>query len=222
MQALVHRQHLSPGLSMARHRHVGAYAAVVLAGGYEEAGDAGRRKVRAGDVVLHGPFEAHLDRSGRLGARVLNVSLPGAILAGAFGHVADVDELVRLTERDPTAASDLIIRSIEPAASLASDWPDQLAADLTGDAVPRLEDWASAQSLTPEAVSRGFRRVFGVSPSRFRLEARARRAWAAARQTRADLAVIAADLGFADQAHMTRAVTGLTGRPPGTWRTMAA
>ena len=32
------------------------------------------------------------------------------------------------------------------------------------------------------------------------------------------LAALAQDCGFADEAHLTRAVSHLTGRPPGRWR----
>jgi hypothetical protein len=38
---------------MPRHRHLQRYAAIVLSGGYVEAGDAGRMRVRAGDVLVH-------------------------------------------------------------------------------------------------------------------------------------------------------------------------
>ena len=45
-----------------RHRHRDFYAAVVLSGRYEEAGAAGRLEACAGDVLVHHPFDAHLDR----------------------------------------------------------------------------------------------------------------------------------------------------------------
>ena len=53
---------LPAAADIARHRHREPYATVVLAGGYEEAGDAGRIAVREGEVLLHGPFSAHRDR----------------------------------------------------------------------------------------------------------------------------------------------------------------
>ena len=53
------------GAVLPRHRHDAPYAAVVLEGGYEEAGDGGRFRVRAGDVLIHGAFSAHLDRADR-------------------------------------------------------------------------------------------------------------------------------------------------------------
>ncbi|MDB5432781.1 MAG: transcriptional regulator, AraC family [Caulobacter sp.] len=222
MEQPAHRQRLTPGMRLARHRHVGAYAALVLSGGYEEAGDAGRRRVQPGDVVLHGPFEAHLDRSGERGAEVLNLALPEGVTPGGFGRLEDADVVARLAERDPAEAARLLIALTRQTAPSPADWPDRLAAALSGSSPLRLEAWARSQGLTPETVSRGFHRVFGVSPSRFGLEARARRAWAAVRATPETLAAIAHEAGFADQAHMTRTVTALTGRPPGAWRSLAA
>ena len=49
---------------LSRHRHEASYAALVISGGYEEAGDRGRQRARAGDVVIHGAFEAHLFQHG--------------------------------------------------------------------------------------------------------------------------------------------------------------
>ncbi len=63
-----------------RHSHEHAYAAIVLSGGYEEAGDHGRFKVQAGDVVLHERFEAHINRFSASGATVLNLPSPNGTL----------------------------------------------------------------------------------------------------------------------------------------------
>ena len=53
MSHLPARQTVQPG-ALPRHRHAEGYVAVVIAGGYEEAGDTGRRRVSAGDVVDEG------------------------------------------------------------------------------------------------------------------------------------------------------------------------
>ena len=214
-------QRLAANARMARHRHAAPYAALVLAGDYEEAGDAGRRRVSVGDVVLHAAFEAHLDRTGRRGATVLNLPLDITTLPCRFGRLEDVDAVARAAERDVTTAAGLLLALTRVAAVGPGDWPDRLARTLIHTPDFRLDDWASRHGLTAEAVSRGFRRVFGVSPSRYRLEARARRAWRELGTPGETLAGIAAAAGFADQSHMTRAVTALTGRPPGAWRTAA-
>ena len=63
-----------------------------------------------------------------------------------------------------------------------------------------------------------FGRFWSVTPARFRAEVRARKAWRAIAFGDAPLAEVAADGGFADQAHLTRAIRALTGRTPGAWR----
>ena len=209
------RQTVAPGC-LPRHRHAEGYVAVVLAGAYEEAGDAGRRRLRAGDVVAHSAFEAHLNRTPGAGAVELNLPLRGVELNG-FGRADDIDSLARLAARDPVEAAAALVEAFHPVTAATIDWPDMLAAALIRDAVPRLGDWAASMGLSAEHVSRGFARVFGVTPQRYRLEARARAALADLAGA-ASLAAVAAQHGFADQAHMTRSVRAVTGLPPGAWR----
>jgi AraC-like DNA-binding protein len=209
------RQTVAPGC-LPRHRHAEGYMAVVLNGAYEEAGDAGRRRVAAGDVVVHQAWEAHLNRTPGAGAQVLNLPLPAVPLQG-FGRVGDLDALARLAARDPVEAAAALAEAFEPVAAPPIDWPDLLAAALVRNDVARLGDWAASVGLSAEHVSRGFARVFGVSPQRYRLEARVRAALADL-AGQASLAVVAAQNGFADQAHMTRSVRAVTGLPPGAWR----
>ena len=61
----------APRESLPRHLHDHAFAAVVLSGGYVEAGDTGRHWMEAGDVLLHQSWESHLDRFDGRGAEVL-------------------------------------------------------------------------------------------------------------------------------------------------------
>jgi AraC-like DNA-binding protein len=67
-------------------------------------------------------------------------------------------------------------------------------------------------------VWRQFRIAYGVDAATYRSEARTRHAWRRIVQTATPLVEVAADAGFADQSHMTRAVKALTGRSPGAWR----
>ena len=196
-----------------RHRHAEPYVALVLAGGYQEAGDEGRVAAQPGTVIVHGRWTAHQDRFGAAGAQVLNLPAIDGLAAGA-GHIADPDAAARLAERDPFAAAAHIRDGFRPAAARLSDWPDLLAAALRADPDLALADWARATGLDPASVSRGFARAYGVSPKRFRLESRTRRALAALDGWAGNLAGLAADQGFADQAHLTRSVVALTGAPP--------
>lgn len=208
-----------PASEMHRHMHGRAYAALVVAGGYEEAGDAGRFEVRPGDAVLHERFEAHLDRIFSSGAVVINIVLPDdARFRPGPARTADPDSIVRIAEKSEGEAALLLLRTVEMKGQESRDWPDELAAELTHNPALNLTLWSAIKDIAPWTLSRGFSHVFGISPSAFRARARARRAWKAIRTTREPLAGLAARLGFADQAHMTRSVKRLTGRPPQAWR----
>jgi hypothetical protein len=95
-----------------RHIHDKPYASIVLSGGYEEAGDHGRFRVSAGDVIFHERFEAHLDRFSAGGAVVLNLNLrvDCAVLPG-LARVTDVDALVRIAEKDQSEALNFLMTS---------------------------------------------------------------------------------------------------------------
>lgn len=206
-----------PSVHLPRHRHANGYAALVLAGGYLESGDAGRFRVGAGDVLLHGRFEAHQDVFGSRGARL--VDLPLAEAPGfSFGTVDDADAIVRLAEKDAAAAARILFAQVRPSHGREKDWPDCLADDLRADRVDSLGSWASANGLRASSLSRGFRLAYGVSPQRYLFEARARRAAQRIVAGGEPLARIAAATGFADQPHMARAIRSICGVTPGTLR----
>jgi AraC-like DNA-binding protein len=205
-----------PHCRIPRHRHAQAYAALLLEGAYEESGSFGRHRVGAGQVLLHRAFDAHLNRFDHRGARILNMLLECAP-DFPLGAVADPDRLARMAESDIAAAGRALTAQITPIEPVAADWPDLLAQDLRRDPGLSLGEWAGRHGLAPATLSRGFARVFGTSPARFRAEARTQDALALL-NAGTPMAEVAAIAGFADQAHMTRAVGALTGRPPGHWR----
>lgn len=205
---------------MVRHYHALPYATLVLDGSYEEAGDAGRWQVEAGDVLLHGPFSAHRNWITAKQTRVLDLPLP---LDGrdwqASGRIQDPALLVRVAERDAVEAAALLLDALGPGdAAAKTDVPDSFAAALTSSAPPSIEAWAMRHGCARETASRHFRMVYGIAPARYRGEARTRRAWRRIMKCDASLADVAAEGGYADQAHMTRAVKALTGRSPRQWR----
>lgn len=212
------RQHVDAGARFARHRHEGAYAAVVLGGAYDEAGERGRWHVGAGDVVIHDMFDAHCDRFDGA-CEILNLHLPAAsVPAFAFGRVRDADAVARVAERDTAEAASLLLATMSEAPTPRGDWADELVADMWRAPSLHLGDWARQRRISGEHVSRAFAREWGVTPARFRLAVRARRAWRAIVSGREPLSAVAVTYGFADQAHMTRAVHAVTGRTPGYWR----
>ena len=99
---------------LGRHSHENPYAALVLSGAYEEAGDQGRFHVEAGDVVLHDRFEAHLDRVSSLGAVVLNLRLPAPnLFTPGIAKIVDIDLLVRTAEVSEAEAAELLLSKVQ-------------------------------------------------------------------------------------------------------------
>lgn len=204
----------------ARHCHDTPFAAVVLEGGYQEAGDEGRWNVRPGDVLIHHAFESHLNRFESGGARVLILDLPETLAktANVRGRVADPEHLVRLAQRDPRATSALLAESFVAAPPTPLDWPDLLARDLRTLEPFALAHWAERHGVRAETLSRGFRAAYDCTPKAYRADVRARAAFRAVRSSDEPFIALAHRLHFTDQAHMTHAVAGLTGATPGWWR----
>jgi AraC-like DNA-binding protein len=212
------RQRFPAATRLERHQHVTGYTAVVVAGGYVEAGDSGRFRLEAGSVVFHRAYEAHADNFGTTGAVILNLPLPAAVPEVPVGLLRDVDAVVRLAERDSMAAADLVVSSLMAPLANPGDWPDLLAAALRDNPSLGLTDWAERMGLALETAARGFKRAYGVSPKRYRADVRALQAWRQIPRSTLPLAQLALALGFTDQAHMTRDVVALTGRTPGALR----
>ena len=205
-------------MRIARHRHNRAYAAVVLSGSYEESGSRGRFRVGPGDVLFHDAFDAHLDRFCGGGAQILNLLVENFSAGPSIARVADPDAIVAIAERDAAEAAAQLSVQARPIQHAHHDWQDKLAEDLRHDSGCLLDQWAREHHLAAATVSRGFKKVFGVTPAEFRLEARTRRALAMIVAKAEPLAAIAAATGFADQPHMSRAIRLLTGVSPGLWR----
>lgn len=209
---------LPSGHSLARHRHRAPYAIVILRGSFDQAGYAGRVRVRAGDLLVQPALDAHTNAM-RIGPGATIVRLAWPAHAGGVWRLPDVDAIVRIAERDLVEATALAREQWANATPIAAanDLPDQLAADLVRGDVASLAAWAGDHDVARETVARAFTRAFGVSARRFRKELKTREA--CLRLAGPDgLAEIAAATGFADQAHMTRSIGELTGMSPGAWR----
>jgi len=209
-------------VSLPRHRHLRAYAIVVLAGSLDEVGYNGRIRATTGDVLIHPTLDCHGNPLGLAGLKLLRLYWPDATGIGGLYHLDDVDELARTAERDVIEAAHLLEHTLRmksrPSPGQKNDWPDLLLIDLAKDAATEIGEWAEINGLARETVSRGFTSAYGVAPSVLRAELRARSAWLRVTRGSDCLCTIAADTGFADQAHMTRWVHRITGAPPGVWR----
>jgi AraC-like DNA-binding protein len=208
-------QYLAPEADLPRHRHRHAYVAIVLKGTYVEAGDRGRHQMQGGEVAFHGPFEAHRDCIGKGGAHVLNLPWEGPIPAGSFARTNCAGSIVAAAAAgDMRLAQRMLIEECVPFVPSARDWPEALAADLAALRELDLTRWAERNNVRPNQLASGFHAVFGITPKRFRAEAKARGALAALAGSIEPLAQVAVDAHFADQAHMSRAIRSLTGLTP--------
>ena len=141
---------------------------------------------------------------------------------GGLYRLHEVDALARAAEKDLVEARLLLEGALPKECSSSPnqkhDWPDRLAEALAQDSSLEIGAWAEANGLARETISRGFTAAYGIAPVVFRAELRARSAWLRITRCSDGLCTIAADTEFADQAHMTRWVHRITGRPPAAWR----
>jgi AraC-like DNA-binding protein len=198
------------------------YAAVVLSGSYDEAGDGGRHRSLAGEVRIHPPFTLHSDQIGQQGATIVNLKLSlDEALSLRDGLVSNPEELVAAaTDKDFDIGS--YLQHAAPECEPTRDLPDLLAERLDQPGDVRLERWADAHGVSARTVRRQFVQAIGMTPAHYRWRAKTRGAWKDVMSGLTGLAAIAADWGFSDQAHFTRSIRLLTGFPPQWWRRDAA
>src|SRR6266567_5051053 len=157
-------RHITPGIDTLRcnfslpwHRHLRAYATVVLAGTYEESGHVGRIRATAGDVLIHPALDGHANRIISAGLKLIRLDWPDATGIGGLYYFDDVDELARTAEKDVIEATNLLKRALRercvPSPGQKNDWPDLLLADLAKDASMEIGGWAETNGLARETVS---------------------------------------------------------------------
>jgi len=212
---------IAPGQNVPRHRHLDAYATIVIEGAYEQSSYAGRLRVGAGDVLVQPTLDCHANAMLSRGVRLLRLPWPRDSGLGGVYRVEAVDAILAAAAVDIGVASALLVAAVARASRIAPKIErigDLLAVDIAGDPDLRIGEWAECVGVARESATRSFSRSFGVSPARFGAELKARAAWLRATESCERLCEVAAGAGFCDQAHMTRAVKRLTGDTPASWR----
>lgn len=111
-------------------------------------------------------------------------------------------------------AADLIGALLPPSRASPGRAVDEVRAALNENPSARLGELAELAGWSPWHLSRTFRRVTGITLNSYRLRLRVRAALDGLAEPGAGLAALAARAGFADQAHLTRAVRRELGSTP--------
>lgn len=235
----------SGGLEQPLHGHSPAYFTLVLSGEYDERAGRVTRRVTAGMLLFHPSGEEHAVRFRARNTCVFRIlplepmleaeRLARASLASALtGADADVHGVVaRIRDQylmgDPLTpliidglACELVACGAGVKAGAAWNRAGALRAREVVEAnlsqPPSLQTLAAIAGCHPITLARAFRRQFGCSIGSYLRRRRLEHASAMLRTTDLPIAIVAARSGFADQAHLTRAVRRASGFTPAALR----
>jgi AraC family transcriptional regulator len=229
-----------PGTVVPSHAHAHPYFCYVSAGGFAELGEGGSYVASRGTLVFHPAAEAHSDEFGDAGGRCFNIEVdgevavrrdPGVVRGAAVRYAAELYREMRAWD----AASTLVAEGLTAAliarvgfqAERAARAPRKARGDLTR-AVERLRAdpcnppplalLAAESGLNTISFARAFRRQYGCGVGAYVRAERVEMAKRALAESDESVSTIAAELGFADQAHFTRVFRNATGWTPAAFR----
>lgn len=217
--------HYAPGEVCRAHRHAEAQTSLLLAGGYVEESLEGVVRVEGPHLSRKPSLFEHQDQFGDVGALILSVRGADAIagparygLAACGSREAGRAALaVAATGREAPLAR-LSATSFDRSGDTPASWLLEARTRLVGAPAEPIASVSRGLGRHPVAFARAFRSAYGRSPARYRHDWRVAGAIERIVRSAAALADIAADTGFADQAHMTRAVRRASGWSPGALR----
>jgi AraC-like DNA-binding protein len=191
---------------------------------------------RGGQLVVAGPDQQAWNSQVRTGEEIVGIRLRPGVAGAVFGLPASellnsrvpLGELVdaraaelaeRLNEAEDQEARFLLLEALV-ASAIEQRAPDPLvlaASRRLGFPGSRVDELADALGISERQLRRRFHAAVGYGPKTLDRVLRFRRLVSQAQAVsdgEVDLARLAADLGYADQAHMTRDSVRLTGMPP--------
>jgi AraC-like DNA-binding protein len=191
---------------------------------------------RDGKLVVAGPDQQAWRSPVRPGEEIVGIRLRPGVAGAVFELPASellnsrvpLEELSdsraaalaeRLSEAENQEAMFLLLEALV-ASTIVRDAPDPLvlaAARRLGFPGSRVDELAHALGISERQLRRRFHEAVGYGPKTLDRVLRFRRLVSQAEAVsdgEVDLARLAADLGYADQAHMTRDSVRLTGMPP--------
>jgi len=204
------------------HRHDQARLIVFVRGDYRERAIEGQSRFRPGDFIIRPAYFAH-DGFGSPDAayRTLPVSRAAWTRFHAdHGWSVRTGRLPAELITDPEAlmhTGDVVLsncptQAVEPAVDQTR--LGRIARALTETTPCQTGELAEKEGLRPWQLTRRFLDRYGLTPTRFRQQARLQMALKLMAETGLSLAAIAADAGFADQSHFCRSLRAATGQSP--------
>lgn len=229
-----------PNAQLALHRHHEPYLCIVLDGAYEESSPSRRLDLEAGALVAHEAGSAHANRFSARGGRCLNVTPTGHWRENGLwdgwcergGASAAPREAFARLRRELACAGqfgdlgvaaalfDLLHRARrEHGPRAVPAWLRRVRERLEdGARGVTLADLAADAGVHPSHLARAFRQWQGKSIGEYVREQRLRIVLEGLARGSAPLAELALAAGYADQAHMARAVRQATGQAPRAYR----
>lgn len=204
------------------HRHAEARLIVFVEGTYTERAFEQAANFTPGDFVIRPGYFAH-DGIADAGTCYVRLGLTPEAANGHFsvyGWCARRGRVSLAALRELTfdpAAGDAILAG---STTFALETPapkapmEMIAAALCSEDSDQLAALADAHRLRPWELTRAFKSTFGLSPNRYRQQARVQRALKLMAETETPLPQIAVEAGFADHSHLCRALRRATGRTP--------
>lgn len=232
----------APRATVPSHTHTRPYFCYVSAGDFREVGVGGSYVASRGTLVFHPATETHSDEFGASGGRCFNIEIAedldltreaGVVRGRAVRYAAELYREMRAWDAASAVVAEGLTRALvarvifdesvarnaRPARRASIDLSramERLRADPCNP--PSLSSLAMDAGLDALAFARSFRKQFGCGVGAFVRAERVELAKRALADSARTVSAIAAELGFADQAHLTRVFRDATGWTPAAFR----
>ncbi len=228
------------GASLARHEHRAAYVSFLLAGDYEEVSREEERNCSPGTVIWHPKTEAHADRFHSSGGHLLDLEIGAGWLGDAAQECRVVPRACIFRGGLPYLLGLRIYRGLSTGSGKFEEAATELLSFFFAGPLDRhrpawfnrtleicseihdpqlsLEKIARMLGVHPVHVARSFRRFMGCTFGDYLAEVRIRKAFELLRRSKRPIVEVAYSCGFADHAHLCRALKKSTGLTPSAFR----
>jgi AraC family transcriptional regulator len=225
---------------LARHEHESAYVSFLLAGAYLEVSHPDERDCSPGTVIWHPRTEVHADRFHSCGGHLLDLEIDAEWLSdtaqefrlvprarmfrGGLPYLLGL-RIYRALGADSCEVEDSAIDLLSffftgPFDRQRPIWFDRALQICSGacDQQLSLAQLAMCVGVHPVHVARSFRRFMGCTFGDHLASVRIRKAFELLRNSKSPIVEVAYACGFADHAHLCRALKKSTGFTPSAFR----